>query len=243
MTGQMLDFLGWFARPIGCVSLSPLSGSYSRTSHGRWFIFPFRPFPLSCAIVQLWPSANNINSKRYCCGPMAGLVFKWNTCPFASSSHHHLLLSLFSRGFWCRRSTRVVRACRAATTAPDSGLTSGGKSLFKKKQCRLNHFISLRSLSSSSNISCVTHTKESFPLFLFCFSFGKKHIWPVVKRSHGQNNNTNGDGCGGLSLMRARIPTDVMCSIRDGGTMLTLAGWIEKQTKKVQLFTKVWAKK
>lgn len=87
-----------------------------------------------------------------------------------------------------------------------------------------------------------THERK-FPPFSFVFSFGKKHIWPVVKRSHGQNNNTNGDGCGGLSLMRARIPTDVMCSIRDGGTMLTLAGWIEKQTKKVQLFTKVWAKK
>lgn len=124
-----------FSADLPAQFLSPLSGSYSRTSHGRWFIFPFRPFPLSCAVVQLWPSANNIPTAR-------DIVVALWLASFSSeilARLHHLLIiifffSLFSRGFWCRRSTRVVRACRAATTAPDSGLTSGGKSLFKKKK-------------------------------------------------------------------------------------------------------------
>lgn len=160
-----------FSADLPAQFLSPLSGSYSRTSHGRWFIFPFRPFPLSCAVVQLWPSANNINSKRYCCGPMAGLVFKWNTCPFASSSHHHLLLFSFfpgDSGAGDRRGSSVPVVRRQLLRIPASPVEVS-PFLKKKKQCRLNHFISLRSLSSSSNISRVTHTKESFPLCLLFF--------------------------------------------------------------------------
>lgn len=51
--------------------------------------------------------------------------------------HHMVMLSSSSfcfRGFWCKRLTRVVPACRAVRTAPDSALTSGGKTLLKKQK-------------------------------------------------------------------------------------------------------------
>ena len=50
---------------------------------------------------------------------------------------HHMVMLSYSfcfREFWCKRLTRVVPACRAVRTAPDSALTSGGKTLLKKQK-------------------------------------------------------------------------------------------------------------
>lgn len=95
MTGQMLDFLGWFARPISLSSIRQLFSNESRTM----IHLPVSTVSIilrRCTVVT--ECKQHPNSKRYCCGPMAGLVFKWNTCPFASSSHHHLLLFSFFPG-------------------------------------------------------------------------------------------------------------------------------------------------
>ena len=116
----------------------------------------------SCVVVCAVKSANN---NRY--WPMAGLIFKWNTCPLAS--YGNVVLFFLFQGILVQEidEGRPCLSCGENC----SGFTSGGKTLLKKqkkKRCVCGAFLYfLDSLSSSSNISCVTQKV----LFLL-----KKHL-------------------------------------------------------------------
>ena len=167
---KTFDFLWMIRCPICSRKLRQTKKSAILEESRRWFIFSFIffwPFSIILQVVYLsvlWRVQTTTDIGPWLASFLSEILARL----------HHMVMLSYSfcfREFWCKRLTRVVPACRAVRTAPDSALTSGGKTLLKKqkkKRCVCGAFLYfLDSLSSSSNISCVTQKV----LFLL-----KKHL-------------------------------------------------------------------
>ena len=130
---KTFDFLWMIRCPICSRKLRQTKKSAILEESRRWFIFSFiffLPFSIILQVVYLsvlWRVQTTTDIGPWLASFLSEILARL----------HHMVMLSYSfcfREFWCKRLTRVVPACRAVRTAPDSALTSGGKTLLKKQK-------------------------------------------------------------------------------------------------------------